>query len=463
MKNIASKILILSAFSFFTLTSCEELVDIKPIDELPIADLTKDSLNVQYVLNGAYNLNQGMFPVWRTAVMLGDDFDATAIALKEQGDYQFFPEFRFGPFNGVSDAVWNDGYNTIGRTNIVIDAVDKRIFKASQTTYNRLKGEALFLRATQGFFITQIFSLPYTSNPTSPGMVIRTKLLTADEAAIPVQRSSVAESYTQIEADLNEAINLLPESNGTGVNKWMAKAFLARVQFNKNDYATAYATANDVITNGGYTFAPVEGDSLTPSLPFIQSTTIHPKNVGFIYDIINIVGSDKSGDFRGKFFNSLGANANFTINPDLPSALLGDTSTQFFKQLYGRVNNIRFTRKYRLNTRNIPVIRLVEMYYNRAEAGLQTGTITVNQAIDDLNLVRNATGLDSLVITNPTQAVVIEQIRNDRRGAMIGEPDRLFELKRLNATVRNVPTTDRKSLPKLPVAEINGNRFIQQN
>jgi hypothetical protein len=103
------------------------------------------------------------------------------------------------------------------------------------------------------------------------------------------------------------------------------------------------------------------------------------------------------------------------------------------------------------------------MYYNRAEAGLQTGTITVNQAIDDLNLVRNATGLDSLVITNPTQAVVIEQIRNDRRGAMIGEPDRLFELKRLNATVRNVPTTDRKSLPKLPVAEINGNRFIQQN
>jgi len=463
MKNIASKIFLLSAISLFTLTSCEELVDIEPIDELPIADLTKDSLNVQYVLNGAYNLNQGIFPIWRTAVMLGDDFDVPAIALKEQGDYQFFPEFKFGPFNGVSDAVWNNGYNIIGRSNIVIDAVDNKLFSASQNTYNRLKGEALFLRATHGFFITQIFSLPYTSSASTPGMVIRTRLLKADEAAIPVQRSSVAESYTQIEADLALAISLLPESNGTGVNKWMAKAFLSRVQFNRNDYANAFTNATDVIANGGFTFAPVEGDSLTPSLPFSQSTTLHPKNVGFIYDIINIIGSDQSGDFRGKFYNSLGANANFTINPDLPSVLLGDTATQFYKQLYGRVNNIRFTRKYRLTTRNIPVIRLVEMYYNRAEAGLQAGSLTVNQAIDELNVVRKATGLDSLVIDSPTQAIVIDQIRSDRRGAMIGEPDRLFELKRLNATVRGVPTTDRKSLPKLPVAEINGNRFIQQN
>jgi hypothetical protein len=346
---------------------------------------------------------------------------------------------------------------------LVIDAVDKKLFPAKQGTYDRIKGEALFLRATQGFFITQIFGLPITSNPSAPGMVIRTALLSAAQAAIPVQRSTVAESYAQIEADLNAAINLLPETNGTGVNKWMAKAFLARVQFSKNDYANAYATANDVITNGGYTFAPVEGDPLTPRLAFNQSTTTHPKNVGFIYDIINIPGSDKSGDFQGKFFNNSGARANFTISPDVPSAILGDTGTQFFKQLYGRDKSIRWTQKYKVNTRNIPVIRLVEMYYNRAEAGLQTGSISVTQAIDQLNFVRNTNGLDSIIIDSPTQAIVIDQIRSDRRGAMIGEPDRLFELKRLNATVRGVSTTDTKSLPKLPAAEINGNRFIQQN
>jgi len=465
MKNLTAKIFLASAFALASLTSCEKLVDIAPIDELPISDLTKDSVNVQYILNGAYGLNQNMFPVWRAAVLLGDDFDVEYIASKEQGDFQFFPTFRFGPFNGITDGIWNDGYNVIGRSNLVIDAVDKKLFTSTTSTYNRLKGEALFLRATQGFYITTTFALPYTSSPTAPGMVIRTSVLTPSQAAEAKQRSSVAESYAQIEADLKEAINLLPENNSPGVDKNMAKAFLARLYFNKADYAAAYTAANELISSGTYTFAATPGDSLTPSIPFAQSSKSNLRNTGYIYAILNVNGSDKSGDFRGKFYNSSGLNSNFKLNtnPEGPITAIGPDSTQMFKQLFGKKSDFYYVKKYVAFPRNIPVIRLDEMYFNRAEAGLQTGTISTQQAIDDLNVIRKKNGIDSLVLVSPTKEEVLSRIRADRRGNMVGEPDRYYELKRLNLTVRGVPVSESKCLPKLPVAEINGNKNIQQN
>ena len=47
----------------------------------------------------------------------------------------------------------------------------------------------------------------------------------------PVPRSTVAETYAQIESDLNGAIAGLPSNNGTYANVHAAKALPAQVHF----------------------------------------------------------------------------------------------------------------------------------------------------------------------------------------------------------------------------------------
>ena len=80
-----------------------------------------------------------------------------------------------------------------------------------------------------------------------------TKTLAATEKP---GRSTVAECYTQVIKDLNEAINsgklaTSPEVGYMGL--YAAKALLSRVYLTKGDWADALSTAEDVINNSGNT------------------------------------------------------------------------------------------------------------------------------------------------------------------------------------------------------------------
>ena len=65
------------------------------------------------------------------------------------------------------------------------------------------------------------------------------------------ERSTVEEVYALVIAGLNKAYADLPADNSFYANKYAAKALLARVYLQMQNYPAARDAANDVIANSG--------------------------------------------------------------------------------------------------------------------------------------------------------------------------------------------------------------------
>jgi hypothetical protein len=122
-------------------------------------------------------------------------------------------------------------------------------------------------------------------------------------------------------------------------------------------------------------------------------------------------------------------------------------------------------RSGQVNLDNIPVIRVSEMYLNRAEALARSGNAA--GALADLNIIRNRAGLPTIVDLTGTS--LINEILKQRRLELAFEGHRFFDLKRLGldivkaAPVQSLSYSDFRILANIPVREIQANANLKQN
>ncbi len=125
--------------------------------------------------------------------------------------------------NKIISDVWRYAYIGINRANAVIERVPGIVM--DENLKNKYVGEAYFLRALHHFNLVRAFG----------GVPIRINMI--DELAeVDIPKSQIAEVYTQIEADLEMAISLLPVSsvNELGrANRDAAWALLSKVYLNQ--------------------------------------------------------------------------------------------------------------------------------------------------------------------------------------------------------------------------------------
>lgn len=111
----------------------------------------------------------------------------------------------------------------------------------------QLKGENYFLRAFFHFTLCNLFAKPYNmGDPTqNPGVVLRMGDYTE------TKRSSVADCYEAIEADLKEAIRLMDPANKRGDNGYAgqeaAHALLGRLYLYKEDWDGCIAECDAIL------------------------------------------------------------------------------------------------------------------------------------------------------------------------------------------------------------------------
>ncbi|HRG11420.1 MAG TPA: RagB/SusD family nutrient uptake outer membrane protein, partial [Cyclobacteriaceae bacterium] len=250
MKNKISVILI--ALTFLTVSCGEDYLDTAPTASVDASAAFLTTKNAEAAVNGIYRLlysqvtggDQGhanhpaQLYIWD---LMGDDVvmpnttnawnqtDAAWVTHRTDANVATTHPYRMY-------------YRVIANTNVAIASIDNAT--GPQTTKDRLKGEVYALRGWAYFNLVQMYGKRYVGGATNTQMGVPL-VLTATIEGQP--RATVEEVYTQINADLDQAIALLPSTpvNKSHPDKEVAKGLKARVALVQQNWALAETMANE--------------------------------------------------------------------------------------------------------------------------------------------------------------------------------------------------------------------------
>ncbi len=433
----------LLALLVFTISSCEKFLERPPEGQLNEEQALKTEADLQAFSNGIYTIiSDGAFYGGRYQIMnelLGDEYKGEFFT----GDFSEIYKRQNSIFGGFRDGFYAKGYEVIARCNKVLARLD-----LATTQKNLIEGEAKLFRGIANFELVRLFSQPwgYSADNSHLGIPVRTVLdLTS------VQRSTVAQVYAQIIADLASAETLLPDVTANGkfysATKWAAKAFLAKVYFQQNDFANAYKYANEVIASNKFVMDAGFSNRFSLGLSTEGILTIADDPNGF----------RPAGDLRGAFRSDIGL-PNFRFTDQYYAIATARAADLRKAAWYSNTLQPGFNllTKYNKNNCTLPIVHLTEIKLIRAEAGAETGGANLAVAIGDINQVmtRAYGGTAFNVPANATAAAVIAAARSERELELVGEGNRTQEIKRIGARTGN--NVDRRGSPW------NCNGFILQ-
>lgn len=427
------------------ITSCEKNLDVEletGENALTPENAIKNKNDLQELLNSCYdacaNMMNGQFQV--ASDLLADDVSKPT---NNDGFITGIYNRQSDQFNTFIGRAFAQPYFTIYRCNVMDLYYDK--VELSEDEKNRFQGEAAFLRALCHFEAVKLWAHPYGYTPDNShlGIIIRKRAL---NEAIP--RSTVKETYDYIISELQSAIAKLPAQNGVYANKNGAKALLAKVYFQMNDYANALPLLDEIINTGGYQLS----DSLNR---FVRDNVANEIVFGFVSGNNAYETGSRSGEFKDKYRNDLqGDNVLpvLCLSGELAGILSSDTTDQrskltryYFK---GQPNQQMATTKFNLNNFAAPYLHLTDLKLMRAEILAIQGNSSA--AISDLTPIIKRAYLPSSAketfVATLSGPSLVDEIRLQRRIEMNCEGDRLHQVKRIgvskgqnNLMVRGVP------------------------
>lgn len=459
LKNILSKGVGLTALSVLALvSSCDSKLDIDPQQSIgsDVALSTPDG--VQTALIGAYERLQGGQLYGTNINLINELLASSGAELQWSGTFLGYRQL-FGKTtvadNSEATRTWIRAYETINVVNNVIANVS--VFE-DEAARDRVLGEALFIRGIVYFELIQLYGLPWSAGNTAsnPGVPLVLEPTQSITDADNISRASVAEVYAQLIDDLTRAKTLLPESNDTRANTYVASAFLSRVYLQQADasnnadeaFDMAGAEADRVIESGKYSltssFADAFNNSANISEYVFAIQQNQQSNAGSTNDGLATFYADFNGVGRG----------DVDITPTYIDNLYPENDERlevFYTDDNGVLRNGKFLDPFA----NIPIIRIAEMYLIRAEAAFRNGDL--EQALEDINTVRARAELE------PLSAVTLEDILQERRRELAFEGLALYDVKRLRNAVGNNAYNAPKLVLPIPQREIDVNPNIEQN
>lgn len=304
--------------------------------------------------------------------------------------------------NSYINNMWAAAYKAIYETNAVIEGVEASTM-LSPSVSQRIKGEALFIRALCHFYLVNLFGdIPLA---TTSDYRVTAKLT----------RTSQGDVYQQIITDLENAQILLPAqyylNQRTRPNKQVATALLARVHLYRINYEQAEQYATILIDDAAYALEVPENTFLTTSTEAIwQLSQVIPNNFptadAFIFKIQN-----------NFFQNSLTTTVieSFEESDLRNSAWTGQWINNEITYSYAHKYKERVAANNRDFKEYLVVLRLAEQYLIRAEARAHRGNLL--GAVADLDKIRARAGLPLVTDTNPTitKDQLLEKIMHERQ------------------------------------------------
>lgn len=455
--------LILIFLSVFVV-SCDEELDLQPEDQLTLDVSFSNEETALGVLTGAYSAAQQDDVLNGTRQAYSDYMADNVDFVGSFPTFQAISEFNQLSNNTSIEAGWDDNYEVIGATNLVI----KYIPTVEDTDFSDEErqmaiAEAKFLRALIYFNMANIFAQPYSLNGgDTPAVPLVLEPFDAD-VTFPA-RASLSEVYNQIETDLLDAAAVLDDSDNSRATKGAAEGLLSRLYLYKGQYGLAAEYANNVIQNSAY--------DLSGDYSFYNTTSNE-----FMFTLVNSAadGQDSGEGFSGLYNPVPDGRGDAPFTDNLIAAYGGmDTSDKRFTELTQIGNDAQgnervFTSKYPdgiTNADNAPVLRITEMYLTRAEANYREGTSIGDTPLNDINKLRERAGLSPL-----SSITSVDQILEERRKELAFEGHRRMDLLRVEMALRRpgMPDVEKsnpgddKTIFPIPSREIDLNPNLTQN
>lgn len=434
------------------LSSCSDVLDVRNEGQLSTEAALSDARSVNVAMSGIYSSLQGSLgsgiPASPSEALAGD----IVYAGSDYGYLEIWTQ-NMSLFTPSFSGFWDNSYRGINAVNNVLASLPD-IKDMTDAQKSQIEGECKFIRGVMIFEMLRIWGHQYGHKPdnSQPGVIIRTAP-TRGTAGLAIGRSTVEDCYAQVISDLKAGENLLSDAKRDGyANKSAAQAYLARVYFQKNDFANAYAYADLIKKGGKFSLAA------TPRDVFFKGG-----NSESIFQMALTTQTNSFGAIRGMYQKTVFGEPPFTVSPDFAAALDASPSTDLRKEQYVKQSgSTRYCTKYDTLIANVNVIRYAEILFIHAEAGLEIGK-PESEVLANVNLIRKRAGLADDNSTTG-KAALLDLIGKERRLEMCFEGDRFHYLKRIKSNnIRGLAWNDNKLLAKIPSSEVSGNPGIEIN
>lgn len=245
MKNIRnfSQQLVLGSlvFGFTTLISCKKAIETSPYSYFTSSNFFSNEAEAYSATLGVYDIMSSQ-NTYGFNIPLAYDND-TDLGQTEgtdlSTDYRVIAHYQGTSERAAFFNTWSTFYNGIDRANVVLNRIPKMDIYTSGTQsqkdgLNRNMAEAKFLRA---FYYSELLhywgDVPFKTNPSQTG----------DDFKLP--STDREEIYKFVLKEMQEAADGLPAAMPTDerINKWAAKAMVARVAMYAGGYSLSRKTS----------------------------------------------------------------------------------------------------------------------------------------------------------------------------------------------------------------------------
>jgi hypothetical protein len=468
------------------LGACKKSIDIQPEYQLdgskPLSSITEaeNAVTGMYAsLRNAdlYGGSGGNQSFTTTPDIMSDDLIETFESL---GNNRRFSEWTYSSDNGSIYSTWVAAYQTIARANLILRDIDK-FTGTNPTAVNRIKAQALALRAHMHFELFRYFAPTFTRNSDSLGIPY---VKTFDVKAKP-SRNSIKQCYDNILADLSQAVTLLANIdkpiNSSSSRAYIDIAAVYGMQARVNLYAGQWADAISASTNA-INLKPLAASSATFQ-PIWWDESIEEVLWAIQFD------SYAEGDCYGNVYFGTNNRSIYRPSNDLVALYNQVTDMRYDAYITSIGSGPTYSGPSRLivakhwgkgsatdGVVNWKAYRTGEMYLIRAEANFKAGNQAT--ALTDLNTLRSRR-IVSFSSGTETGNALFTAIQTERRKELAFEAHRFFDLKRWGklaiartscgtagnspSNICSLPSTSRAWAWPLPFNEIITNAGIVQN
>lgn len=440
--------------------------------------------DAQTALNGVY-YQLGYYPfAGRDVIALGDV--ATDIIENMNRTTHLLTIWRYNitATDAYLEEIWEYGYKVVDNASRLIEACNKlypNATESDQVEFDEIMAQAYGLRALAQLYLVNIYALPYKVNGTvdngsTPGIVATGTVINPDDK---ISRNSVAGTYEQINADIEQALTHYNNIGGSSVDQYYMNdaaiyALKARVALYEEDFETAIDAAQTAIDLRG-------GAIITASVneynAMFTSTTINSED---IFTISKSMTDNLSANSIGTLFS------NYGLSPDEAAIVKYFYPADYEEGTEPDIEDIRYpllvaggngTTSYlggkymgiaeNAAVCNIPVLRLPEQYLIIAEANVRWANGSLTDAQNALlEVARRNPAIQSVSDLPADKDQLMEFIKDERVRELWMEGHRFADLRRWGEIVEMrtfQPFDIAKFCYPIPNKEINSAAGVTQN